>query len=618
MAISTSPQLQERRSDANTDMILEKLARTNTFNSDWPTLRDHLHQSLISTLPLFLSRGPPRPYRPPISPIMGPIPISLDPSISEDATDAEGEKPPSESLLLSPSQPTSISTSTPESSTLSSSIPRSLDVEPSATPSSGRLESLTTQDDLKPSTQGGLVIPPFPPLDRNRRNSSSGGPSYSGGQIISSPSPRSINGIRGGAQRIVTIGPTVLDDEYDEETTIGGKILPGWMDNEEGKKELEKVVNMLDDMDVPPFTIQRLSELLLEPTKYYSTFGKFVRAIEKTLLVTTQWEAPSYTAAPTQQFSVPTTRSTGGSIPSSSSSASSDNGYDSESTMPPGSTTPMFSPIPFLTQQHDELSLGLNVNTTGESSINGAGGQQQRSLDDGLMSPLMLSEESGVFGSSSNPRSPTPEPEDTENENESKISDDGDIEMKAELNEDDQPPRRPTVAQGQYPAENVIEAEESSTTSDPAHQSYLGRVDELDTGPITSSSSPTTPTFNRGNSSSPSSSKSKTKNGHHGDESEIPVPGTGEGGNMTPHGMSEKPVPISSTTVVKDDDHNSNTGKRTIANLPRTSSEKSLRDRFVSAGATTTTENDKSDITEGSTDENDKQVEAEELSDQKI
>ncbi|WWC69265.1 uncharacterized protein I206_103203 [Kwoniella pini CBS 10737] len=549
MAIPTSPELGQRSRDDSIDTILDKLARTNTFDSDWPTLRDHLHQSLISTLPLYLSRGPPRPYRPPISPIIGPEPIHLD------QTDDEGDIPPSESLLLSPSQPTSASTSssTPESSTISSNLPRSVEAEPSETPSSGRLESLTTQDDLRPSTIGGLVIPPFPPLDRSRRNSREqiSGTSYSGGQILMSP--RGVNGIRGGAPRMVTIGPGVMDEEYDEETTIGGKILPGWMDGEEGKRELEKVVAILDEMDVPPFTIQRFSELLLEPTKYYSTFGKFIRAIEKTLLVTTPWEQPSYIPISSTSFTVPQTHSTAG-----SSSSSSDNGYDSDSTMPPGSTTPMFSPIPFLAQQND-----LSLEGAGSSSHEGGmNGTTNRQLDDGLMSPLMLNEESGMFGSSSNPRSPTPEPEDSAAQEEVE----NDIDMKEEI------PERPIVAQGQY---------ESVEHSDPAHQSYLGRVDELDTGPIK-----TSPPIEYTNSSSSSSLSKNGQNHRHSLSPEnIPVPGTGEGGNMTPHGMSEKPVPISSTTVVIKDEKEKEKQQRTIASLPRTTSEKSLRERFVSAGA---------------------------------
>ncbi|WWD01189.1 hypothetical protein V866_008129 [Kwoniella sp. B9012] len=564
MAISTSPEIEQQNDEPYT--ILNEVARTNKINCEWPTLRTIFQDSLTSTLSSYQSRGPPRPYRPPISPIIGPVPDIDSESIKADPTASpakEGDKPPSESLLLSPS--------TPNTSTNANPNPRSIDVEPSATPSSGRLESLTTQDDLKPSTIGGLVIPPFPPLDPNRRKASVSGPSYSGGTIISSP--RSINGIRGGAQRIVTIGPSVLDDEYDEETAIGGKVLRGWMEADEAQRELERVKGLLDDMRDPPFTVQRLSELLLEPTKYYSTFGKFIRAAEKLLLVTTQWSEPSYTPQPIPTFSVPST------------SRSGDNGHssdmDTESTMPPGSTTPMFSPIPFLSSQSHSDDLGSSSSSS--LSLENGQAQSRMNLDDGLMSPLMLNEESGVFGSTTNPRSPTPEPEESDPTQNQDINMDTDSTPKNEeeteekVKSPDTPiPPRPKVSQGQY--------ESIEPSSDPAHQSYLGRVDELDTGPITSTSSPSTQ--DKGNNSngdsSPSRSRSKHGNGHgHGIE-EIPVPGTGEGGNMTPHGMSEKPVPISSTTVL---DSEKEKEKRTIASLPRSSSEKSLRERFVSAGS---------------------------------
>jgi hypothetical protein len=50
------------------------------------------------------------------------------------------------------------------------------------------------------------------------------------------------------------------------------------------------------------------------------------------------------------------------------------------------------------------------------------------------------------------------------------------------------------------------------------------------------------------------------------------TPGAGEGGNMTPHGMSDKPVPISSTTVVGEEE-------RKIAGMPRMgSAEKDQKD----------------------------------------
>jgi hypothetical protein len=174
---------------------------------------------------------------------------------------------------------------------------------------------------------------------------------------------------------------------------------------------------------------------------------------------------------------------------------------------------------------------------TSMSAVNGLSG-----AGEGLMSPLLLGGDSpnmtsGSFQFSQAPsvRSPTPEPEDTT---------------------EDPDPSAPDSALNI----NTI----STHDSDPAHQPYLGRVDELDTGPL-----PTTPTMN----------------GHSQINSE--GEGSGEGGNMTPHGMSERPIPLSSTTTptssVTDEE-----GRR-IAAIPRGTPRRpaelgSLGDRFVSGG----------------------------------
>ena len=124
------------------------------------------------------------------------------------------------------------------------------------------------------------------------------------------------------------------------------------------------------------------------------------------------------------------------------------------------------------------------------------------------------------------------------------------------------------------------------TSNDPAHQPYLGRVDELDTGPLPI---PTTSP----SSSSSSTSNSTSSGGSGGAEEEdehrrkgrrlsnaLSVAnvtangsseGTGEGGTMTPHGMSDRPVPISSTTSVPADDADKGKG-REVAQLPRRAS----------------------------------------------
>jgi len=149
-------------------------------------------------------------------------------------------------------------------------------------------------------------------------------------------------------------------------------------------------------------------------------------------------------------------------------------------------------------------------------------------------SPTPLSLGERLAGSAAQTgRGATPEPEGQRDRD-----GDGDVEMLASADTDQLP---------------------SGDSTDPSHQPYLGRVDELDTGPLAG----TPPT-----------------NGHtHDDERELAEggQGTGEGGNMTPHGMSERPVPISSTTQIAPEE-------RRISGRRRATSSASLSDRFVSGG----------------------------------
>ncbi|ORY28307.1 hypothetical protein BCR39DRAFT_565450 [Naematelia encephala] len=411
-----------------------------------------LNNVLHSIPPRFASLRPP-PITPPASSpaIPGPGPITTSLSTEISPRSAPGAPSP---LLLSPKTPITSRTE---------ADPRSVGAEASSTPRTDPSES-----DLRPSTVGGLVIPPFPPLVPGRRNR--------------------------GATELRINGHAI--EEWDEEVLIGGKKLPGWLNEEDRNREVVKLSKMIDDLDDPPFTLQRLAELLLRPTAYHTSLGKYLRAVEKSLLVTTPWEPPSYDYIP--GMTLPAARSIFGGSTSSASSVASDLG-DEDSMMPPGASTPMFSPIPFLVRDTEE-----------DDEIHHGGGTNGRGLDDGLMSPLILG--SGA----PSVRSPTPEPDEQEQEQE-------------------------------QPSGNGA--------SDPAHQPYLGRVDELDTGPIDSYSA------------------SPTINGHGHGHVAGEEGGTGEGGNMTPHGMSERPVPISSTTTTPDE------ADRRIAALPR----QSLLERFVSS-----------------------------------
>lgn len=92
--------------------------------------------------------------------------------------------------------------------------------------------SMSPDASLRPSTQGGLVIPPFPPLDPDRRRRSISAP---GG------SPH-INGTP------VTARGNPFDDDWDEEIVIGGRKLPGWLEQEAGKKEVDRVAQKLESL----------------------------------------------------------------------------------------------------------------------------------------------------------------------------------------------------------------------------------------------------------------------------------------------------------------------------------------------------------------------------------
>ncbi|KAF8590564.1 PPP4R2-domain-containing protein [Ramaria rubella] len=65
------------------------------------------------------------------------------------------------------------------------------------------------------------------------------------------------------------------------------RVFNSGMDEKEAQGYQKQLFEQLDDFENhPPFTIQRLCELCLGPKKYYKTIGKYLRALERTILVT--------------------------------------------------------------------------------------------------------------------------------------------------------------------------------------------------------------------------------------------------------------------------------------------------------------------------------------------
>lgn len=224
---------------------------------EWPELQRHLHDALLATIPIFQSMGPPRDRQ------SAPSPAERESFLesSEIESITPGREPPTSppSASGSGSGSGSGSTSTSkseESDKTPSPVPTKIR-QPASDDTQGSSPIIGPQqpgsdddlpEELRPSTKGGLVIPPFPPLDPNRRKRSTSSGTGSGPQVVSiAPRPNGIGHPTPPPIRITS--GNVFDDEWDEEVVIGGKKLAGWMDEEEGKKEANRLVKMLDEMD---------------------------------------------------------------------------------------------------------------------------------------------------------------------------------------------------------------------------------------------------------------------------------------------------------------------------------------------------------------------------------
>ncbi|KAI0780872.1 PPP4R2-domain-containing protein [Trametes elegans] len=101
------------------------------------------------------------------------------------------------------------------------------------------------------------------------------------------------------------------------------------MDEKETEEMRTSIHAQLDGFDAAPFTIQRICELCVRPREHYKYIGKYLRAVEKCLLVTSSWD----TFPPLSE--VESTYASSGHPSIQTSAVSAPN-------------TPIFSPIPFL------------------------------------------------------------------------------------------------------------------------------------------------------------------------------------------------------------------------------------------------------------------------------
>ncbi|KAF6764842.1 PPP4R2-domain-containing protein [Ephemerocybe angulata] len=142
-----------------------------------------------------------------------------------------------------------------------------------------------------------------------------------------------------------------------------------YMNEEQVKDALQAVFDQLESFDEgPPFTIQRLCELLLDPKRHYKSVGKYLRAVEKSILVTS-----SHNSFPSE--------------PSTSSNPS--NGHSNANNMPtnPSST----STIAFATQDTKMFAFKHKADSRVEGQKYREGTQPPTSPTPEPETPLLMS-----------------------------------------------------------------------------------------------------------------------------------------------------------------------------------------------------------------------------------
>jgi hypothetical protein len=164
------------------------------------------------------------------------------------------------------------------------------------------------------------------------------------------------------------VGPADMQNFYPSSRAPASTVSP--LSADEVTKQLRLLYGMLDDFDTqPPFTIQRLCELVVSPTGHYNSGAKWVAALKRCLAVTATRDA--FPISPIQNAtSVPN-----GHADEAKSDVSElemdrmdglapSTGTRSRSASVASVADPLFSPIPFITEAAEadeavpELELG--------------------------------------------------------------------------------------------------------------------------------------------------------------------------------------------------------------------------------------------------------------------
>ncbi|KAG9002324.1 hypothetical protein FRB93_011750 [Tulasnella sp. JGI-2019a] len=202
--------------------------------------------------------------------------------------------------------------------------PRASLVDPTRTPTSSQRQSRRLPAGVSPSaierrpvTPQGLILPPFPPRPPDER------------------------------------------------------VMPTRLTASEANEIMGRIFATMDDFDEhPPFTIQRVCQLITEQPRTYKFLGKFARALERSLLVSSTWF--EYTS---DTYAADTAKS-----------PLSPAGY-SEIVLR-ASRTPIFSPIPFLHPDMDPVTGQPITNANGSPSPLTLTGR--RTGQDASPSPLII------------------------------------------------------------------------------------------------------------------------------------------------------------------------------------------------------------------------------------